>query len=146
MRVSSRLRAKKGDTQRQEQLKRHQEDRDRRGEPHHCEVPGCHKSARHRGSRCEEHFNDNIIDKNELPLIYQGCPQFLQQNHSRIRWTLFRRKLATWINANLDLSAPDSRRDSRFPEMVLVRGWKGSHGGLHKAKELNGRLILTWLY
>ena len=146
MRVSSRLRAKKGDAERQEQLKRRQEDRDRRGGAHHCEVQGCHKSARHRGSQCNEHFNDNVIDKNQLPLIYQGCPQSLQQNHSRIRWTPFRTKIATWINANLDLSPPDPHRDRRSPEMVLVRGWKGSQGGLHEAKGLNGSSILTRSY
>jgi hypothetical protein len=146
MRVSSRLRAKKGDAERQEQLKRHQEDRDRRGGAHHCEVQGCHKSARHRGSQCDEHFNDKAINKNQLPLLYQGCPQSLRRNHSRIRWTPFRTKIATWINANLDLSPPDPHRDPRFPEMVLVRGWKGSQGGLHEAKGLNGSSILTRSY
>jgi hypothetical protein len=30
--------------------------------------------------------------------------------------------------------------------MVLVRGWKGSHGGLHEAKTLNGPSILTRSY
>ena len=74
MRVSSRLRAKKSDAERQEQVKRRQEDRDRRGEAHHCEVQGCHKSARHRGSQCDEHFNDNVIDENQASVNLSRLP------------------------------------------------------------------------
>ena len=67
---------------------------------------GCSMAARHRGSLCEAHYADSVLDKNALPIIYQYFPDFLQtRKHDRIRWTCFRSEIATWINRNLT-SAP----------------------------------------
>ena len=115
-----------------------QHDIDARGEPHPCATNGCSKAARHRGSLCETHYADSLINKDVLPIIYQGCPRFLPPgNHDRIRWTQFRSRIATWINQNFDLSSPRSR-PNRYPEMVLVLGWKSSERGLFIPKQLDG--------
>jgi len=134
-----RLAGKNADIARQSSHEIRGRDIQARGEPHPCTAAnGCSKAARHQGSLCEAHYADSVLDKYVLPIIYQGCPRFLQHgNHDRIRWTRFRSKIATWINRNFDLSSPRSRPE-RYPEMLLVLGWKGSERGLSIAKRLDG--------
>jgi hypothetical protein len=110
-------------------------DRARRREPSECTEPDC---SRPQGSLCESHYNDTVLDKEALPLIYQGCPHFLPAyNHNRIRWAPFRWAIANWIEQNLDL-APDQKLNKRVPEILLVRGWKGaSEPSLFDSKRLD---------
>ena len=133
-----RLAGKNADIARQRSHEIRRRDIHARDEPHPCATNGCSKAARHQGSLCEAHYADSVLDKDVLPIIYQGCPRFLQHGkHDRIRWTRFRSKIATWINRNFDLSSPRSRPE-RYPEMLLVLGWKGSERGLSIAKRLDG--------
>ena len=118
-----------------------------RGETHSCSKPDCERPARHRGSLCEFHYGDNVLDKEQLPLIYQGCPQFLSSyDHHRIRWARYRWEIATWIDQNLELSAPEPSRDKRLPEILLVLGWKNAaDDGLHEPKLLDSKPNLSTL-
>jgi hypothetical protein len=143
MRTSSRLEAQREYAALHERLESRQRDREKRGEPRECAIYGCSMAARHRGSRCESHFRDNELDRTALALIYQGCPQFLNQNQHRIKWSGFRPSIAWWIEQNLELWPPPPPRKSPHPEMVLVRGWKGSLGGLYESKGLDGRPMST---
>ena len=145
-RASSRLKAKVAGTTRLERHERRESDKARRGEPHGCQTQGCRKAAVHRGSHCEVHKSATEIDKNVVPLIYQGCPQFIPRNESQLKWTPHAPRIAGWIESNLDLWPPDPHRQARFPHMVLIRGWKGAKGGLHERKELNGMLSPSCLY
>jgi hypothetical protein len=145
-RASSRLQAQNGDATRRERHERRESDKAKRGEPHGCQAQGCHRAAVHRGSHCEVHKRATEIDKNLVPLIYQGCPQFIPRNQSQLKWTPHAPKIAGWIEFNLDICTPDPDRQDRFPHMVLIRGWKGAKGGLHERKELNGMLSLPCLY
>jgi hypothetical protein len=145
MRASKRLEERTVETARQERVKQRQQDKDIRGEPHLCIKEGCKRAARHRASLCDFHRRDTVIDKNLLPLIYQGCPQYLpHKNHRRIRWAPFRQTIATWIEGHLELCAPDPRRNPRYPEIVLVSGWRGSSKGLSESRPLSGTPTLTY--
>ena len=89
-------------------------DRDRRQEPSSCTEPDCKRPARHQGSLCEQHYHDSTIDKDELPLIYQGCPHFLPSyNHHHIPWASFHSAIATWIKVLC-------RR--RYRKLILLHG------------------------
>ena len=112
-----------------------------------CSKPDCERPARHRGSLCESHDRDNVVDKKQLPLIYQGCPQFLPSyNRSRIRWAHFCWEIATWIEQNLELSPPQHSPGKRLPEILLVCGWKNSaDDGLYESQTLNGKPNLSTL-
>ena len=106
---SMRLAGKNADIARQRSHEIRRRDIHARDEPHPCATNGCSKAARHQGSLCEAHYADSVLDKDVLPIIYQGCTRFLQHGkHDRIRWTYFRSKIATWINRYFDLSSPPS--------------------------------------
>lgn len=137
-RASGRLRAKNDKAVRRERLKQRELDNAKRGQPHKCQAQSCTKSAVHRGSLCDVHNAETKIDKNLMPLIYQGCPQFIPWNQDQIKWAPLRRTIAIWIEFNLDCPRDPNRLKSRYPEIVLVRGWKGSDGGLHEPRQLNG--------
>ena len=138
---SARLREKQQRTVRSARNQGRAHDIVRRGEHHSCSKPDCERPARHRGSLCESHYRDNVLDKEQLPLIYQGCPRFLPSyNRSRIRWAPFRWDIATWIEQNLELSPPQPRHNQKLPEILLVRGWKNAaDDGLYEPKTLNGK-------
>jgi len=126
---SMRLAGKNADIARQRSHKIHRHDIHMLSEPHPCVTNGCSKAARHRGSLCEAYYADCVLDKDVLPIIYQGRPRFLQHgNFNGIRWTRIRSKIATWINQNFDLNSPRPCPE-RYPEMILIRGWKGSERG-----------------
>ena len=143
--TSTRLHTKSNDAARQERLKQRDLDNAIRGQPHRCQAQRCTKSAVHRGSLCAVHKEETEIDKNLMPLIYQGCPQFIPRNQNRIKWAPLRHTIADWIQFNLDCPCDSNRLKSRYPEIVLVRGWKGSDGGLYEPKQLNGMLSLPCL-
>lgn len=135
---SSRLAAKSTEKVRENRSLLRKLDNARRGESHPCTTSGCNKQARHRGSLCEEHYSASVVDKNKLPLLLQGCPQFLPiYNHNRIRWAAIRPEIAMWIEENLELPK-DGERDPAFPEILIVAGWKDSRGGLFEERKLDG--------
>lgn len=136
---SERLKEKEARVVRSERQRTRELDRARRREPSECSEPDCSRPARHQGSLCEAHHNDTVLDKEALPLIYQGCPHFLPPyNRNRIRWAPFRWAIANWIEQNLDLATPDQKLNNRVPEILLVRGWKGaSEPSLFEFKRLN---------
>jgi len=141
MRTSKRIKERERQTVHSKCQQLRKLDRDRRREPSSCTEPDRKWPARHQGSLCEQHYHDRTIDKDELPLIYQGCPQFLPSfNHSRIRWAPFRSAIATWVEQNLQLNEPDVTRNKRLPEILSVRGWKGaSCPSLYEPKTLNSK-------
>src|SRR5438270_13985574 len=119
---SERLKEREARTVRSERRRIRELDRARRREPSKCREPNCGRPARHQGSLCEAHYGDTILDKERLPLIYQGCPHFLPfYNRSRIRWAPFRRAIATWIEQNLELGTPAQKHDKRLPAILVVR-------------------------
>jgi hypothetical protein len=140
---SKRLKEREAETLCSERRQLRELDRARRREPSSCKGPNCSRPARHQGSLCETHHGDTILDKERLPLIYQGCPQFLPSyNRSRIRWAPLRWAIATWIEQNMELSPPTEKRDSRLPEILLVLGWKGvSHLSLLDPKRLDSMSV-----
>src|SRR5277367_4587213 len=144
---SARLKEKEKRTVRSERNRSRAHDIARRGEAHSCSKPDCERPARHRGSLCESHYGDNVIDKEQLPLIYQGCPQFvLSYDRHRIRWARYGWEIATWIDQHLELSPPDSHRDKRLPEILVVLSWKNAaDDGLHELKTLDGKPNLSTL-
>ena len=84
MPMSKRLKERETRTVRSEHQRLRELDRDRRREPSLCKQPDCNRPARHQGSLCEEHYDDTVFDKELLPLIYQGCPHFLQSYNPTI--------------------------------------------------------------
>lgn len=114
----------------------------RRGEPHPCTTSECQSQARHRGSLCEKHHSASVVDKDQLPLLYQGCPQFLPNyNRNRIRWAAVRPEIAMWIEEHLELPKGE-KRDPAFPEILIVAGWKGASGGLFEERKLGGIALI----
>ena len=141
---SSRLAAKNTQKARETRSLLRKLDNARRGEPHPCTTSGCNKQARHRGSLCEEHYSASVVDKYQLPLLFQGCPQFLPiYNRNRIRWAVIRPEIAMWIEENLELSE-DRQRDPAFPEILIVAGWKGAKGGLFEERKLDGIALISY--
>ena len=106
MPVSSRLRAKEADTERKGRLCWGREDIDRWGDPHQCQVQGCHKvsasprfAVRQALQRQRDRLEPASITLPRLPTISSLKSQQNQVGS-------FRTKIATWINANLNLSPP----------------------------------------
>jgi len=80
-----------------------------------------------------------------MPLIYRGCPQFIPQNKNQIKWGPLRCTITDWIQYNLECPREPNRLKSRYPEIVFVRGWQGSDGGLYEPKQLNGMPSLSYI-
>ena len=141
---SSRLAAKNAQNAKEECSLLRNLDKARRGEPHPCTTLGCKKQARHRGSLCEEHYSASVVNKDQLPLLHQGCPQFLPiYNHNRIRWAAVRPEIAMWIEENMELPK-DGERGPALPEMLTIAGWNGARGGLFEERKLDGIALIPY--
>ena len=141
---SSRLAAKNAQNAREERSLLRNLDKARRGEPHPCTTLGCKNQARHRGSLCEEHYSASVVNKDQLLLLHQGCPQFLPiYNHNRIRWAAVRPEIAMWIEENLELPK-DGGYDIVLLEILIVMGWKGARGGLFEERKLDGIALIPY--
>ena len=84
------------------------------------------------------------MNKDQLPFLHQGCPQFLLiYNHNQIRWAAVRPEIAMWIEENMELPK-DGERDPALPEMLAVAGWNGARGGLFEERKLDGIALIPY--